>query len=64
MNRTIARRLSKLESRLAPSTNLPEFVIRFIEPSGAVSSTLTLKDGRREWWYSETELGDDGEPYD
>jgi hypothetical protein len=59
MNRTIARRLSKLESRLAPDTKPFEFVLNFISPSGVVSSTLTFKEGREEWWHSETEPDED-----
>jgi hypothetical protein len=55
MNRRVLEcRLRRLEGRLAPSIQLGSVVIgiQFIAPGGEMISTLTLVDGRREWWYA------------
>ncbi len=52
INRTVARRLEKLEARCGSAASL-EFEISFIEPGTmAVVSKLTTGNGRDEWWYA------------
>jgi len=52
INRTVARRLEKLEARCGSAASL-EFEISFIEPGTmAVVSKLTTSNGRDEWWYA------------
>ena len=51
-SRGLECRLLLLEGRLVPSIQLGPIVIQFIAQGGEMTSTLTLVDGRREWWYA------------
>jgi hypothetical protein len=59
MNRSVARRLQKLEGRFAPSEKPPEIIIKLIGPSGAVTGTLRFDEGRQQWLPSEIDSTDE-----
>jgi hypothetical protein len=51
IKRALANRLERLEDRFGTNTEQKEYVIRFVAPGGMVESTLTLRHGKRVWWY-------------
>jgi hypothetical protein len=50
-SRRLADRLRRVESRLAPTSHPGPF-IEYVEPSGEVTSRVTMANGREEWWYA------------
>ena len=48
----LSRRLTKLEGRFGIHSEPLELVINFVDADGTVASTLTLKDGREDWWHA------------
>lgn len=51
-SRRLADRLRRLEGRLASTSHPGPFLIQYVEPSGEVTSTVTIANGREEWWYA------------
>ena len=54
MSRSLRYRFNRLERRFGPPKKAIVHVIRFVEGSGEVTSTLTLDHnaGSMEWWYA------------
>jgi len=51
-SRRLAERLKRLKCQLAPTGPLPPIHIQYGEGNGEVTSTVTIVDGREEWWYA------------